>query len=220
VNLQTSDGADVWRDRAFHLVGDVSPDGERLGAGFFDTLPTKDYRIAFGIQLSYSPEAADKSVLVEGWEHEGHIYIIDVVNVPGGLERFAKVLREKSEVRPRAKARWYASTTELGLGRLLRRWCRGLKCLSANGDRAGRALRTSMAWNAGKLLLPDPAYFEAPWRESFMRAVTFDGPERDALVAMHDELVPGSMVLGGPRPVKRAGWFRRIVNAMRAWWSD
>lgn len=187
-------------NRKFHEPGDIDADGNPVGPRYYSSLPAGGHRIAFGVDLAYTEaKVADWSVLIEGWEHGGNIYIVDVKRGKVTADRFAEILRDKQKERPRAKFRWYASTTEKGMAALFRSrrfGIVGFKALLAQGSKLVRATPASIAWNAGEILLPDPELIEAPWLEPFLQVVcNFTGNDTedddvDALAALYDELNP------------------------------
>lgn len=210
--IQVNEPPEVWSamfqgepvaegNRKFREPGDIDSDGKPVGPRWYSQLPTGGYSVAFGVDLAYTEKKdADWSVLVEAWMHQGDLYIIDVRRGKMTAERFAEILLEKQRTRPRAKFRWYASTTERGMAALFRSrqfGIQGFKALPAKGDKLVRAIPVSVAWNSGKVLLPDIAVFDAPWLKPFLDVVcNFTGSgdaeddDVDALAAVYDELNP------------------------------
>lgn len=182
--------------------------GKPRGATFYSELPKVGYRGAFGIDLAYTAKtSADWSICVEGIAIGKQVFIIDVVRKQVEATSFALALKSKVSLRPGWPMRWYAAGTEKGVGQFIRKALRDggrdpLKVLAPVGDKYTRAMGAAAAWNAGNILLPDPAHIPAPWLESFLAVLeSFTGKndehddDVDALAALYDQLMKRNAML-------------------------
>ncbi len=184
--------------RIFAEPGTEGEDGKILGPRFYRELPKSGYRVAFGVDLAYTAKtSADWSVCIEGWEHNGQLYVVDVIKKQVEAPSFLLTLVACAARRPGAKFRFYASGTESGSAQFIRRKIgRAFHVVTASADKLVRATDASVAWNTGKVLLPDPDAIDAPWLDEFMATMSeFTGlagghdDETDAFAALHDELM-------------------------------
>jgi predicted phage terminase large subunit-like protein len=183
----------------FAPPGSLTEEGEPIGAGYYAELPKDGYRVAYGVDLAYSQKtSADWSILIEGWAKGDNLYIVNVTRKQVPATSFLLTLLAARTNRPGAPFRFYsggggekgsADFIKQKLGRIF-------KVLPATSDKLSRANQASITWNEGRVLLPDPAYIDAPWLEDFMAVVsTFTGTpgeqddDVDALAAVHDQLM-------------------------------
>ncbi len=184
--------------RVFAEPGTEGDDGQILGPRFYNELPKSGYRVAFGVDLAYTAKtSADSSVCIEGWEHDGKLYVVDVIKKQVEAPSFLLTLVACRARQPGAKFRFYAAGTESGSAQFIRRKIgRAFNVLNASADKLVRSTDASVSWNTGKVLLPDPEAIEAPWLDDFIAVMTeFTGlpggadDEADAFAAMHDQLM-------------------------------
>jgi predicted phage terminase large subunit-like protein len=182
--------------------GEPRPRGGKVfrEPALYQALPTKGYVGAFGLDLAYTAKThADWSILIEGWWLDGFLYVVDVQRKQVDAPSFALTLKARASNRPGWSMRWYASGTEKGAADFLKRQGIPIKVKHPNGDKFVRAQPVAAAWNAGKVLLPDPEHIHAPWLPSFLDVVqSFTGvndirdDDVDALAALFDELATES----------------------------
>ncbi len=169
-----------------------------LGPGFYTELP-KEYRAgAFGIDLAYTKDThADWSVLIEGIAAGGKLYLVDMVEKQVEGDAFVLTLKAKSSARPGWPMRWYhGGGGEKGVASFIRRQGIAIKAIPAVSDKRVRALPFAAGWNAGDVMLPDPAVIKAPWVPRLLQLFadfTGDGDEVDdhvdAGAALYDQLM-------------------------------
>lgn len=183
--------------RVFAEPGTVAEDGCIIGARTYGALPTSGYRVAFGVDLAYTAKtSADWSVCIEGWEHKGDLYVVDVIRKQVDAPSFLLTLMACRARHPSATFRFYASGTEKGAAQFIqKKMGRSFKVVSASADKLVRATPVAAAWNAGRVLLPE----SAPWLDDFVAlAASFSGTAGetddtiDALAAVHDQLMKRS----------------------------
>ncbi len=195
--------------------GEPVPRGGNVFQGapfFYSALPKEGYRGAYGLDLAYTAKTrADWSICVELWAIEGKapkepiFYVVDVQRKQVDAPSFALTLKAQRCKRPWPMP-WYAAGTEKGAADFLKKQDLPIKVRSLTGDKFVRAQAVAAAWNAGRVLLPDPERFPncAQWLPAFLDVVqnfTGAGNEHDddvdALAAAHDELArPSSGYIG------------------------
>jgi predicted phage terminase large subunit-like protein len=175
--------------------------GDILGPRYYRELPSSGYRVAFGVDLAYTAKtSADWSICIEGYEHDGNLYVTDVHRKQVDAPSFLLTLIACRSKHAGATFRFYASGTEKGSAQFIQRKIgRCFKVVTASADKLVRATPTSVTWNSGRILLPDPDAIPAPWLDDFIAVVCgFTGTpgERDddvdALAALHDQLMKRS----------------------------
>ncbi len=198
-------GASVFRE-----PGSLDDEGNPTGPGYYRELPTAGYRGAFGLDLAYTAKAqSDYSVCVEGVEHGGKLYLVDVVRKQVDAPSFGLTLKTMCSRRPGWPMRWYIGGTEKAAVDFFKRQGIQIKAIPAVADKLVRATPAAAAWNRGDVLLPDPEYIKAPWLSEFLGVVLgFTGQgdahddDVDALAALHDQLMKRSKMLDA---LRRAG---------------
>lgn len=156
-----------------------------------DQLPQSGYRVAYGVDFSYTAnDASDYSAFVHARVVGGRVFVVD-----SQLHRLDATLIEGTARRlldtyGRAPIYSYQSGPEIGLSRQLNERGIPIAFLAARYNKLVRAGRTVQAWNRGQILLPRGA----PWVEAFVqRTRAFSGrdgdgvdDEVDALVSLYD----------------------------------
>jgi predicted phage terminase large subunit-like protein len=171
---------------------------------YYSELPAS-HRGAYGLDLAYTAKThADWSICVELWREPpatkgapARFYVVDVQRKQVDATSFALTLKAVHTRRPH-RMRWYAAGAEQGIADFLRDKDRGrLPIVSPppRGDKFVRATPVAAAWNAGRILLPEPDAFDAPWLADFLDVVqNFTGvnddhdDDVDALAAAFDEV--------------------------------
>jgi hypothetical protein len=172
---------------------------------FYQALP-KQYRGAFGLDLaSTAKTSADHSVCLELWraEHgpEGQpgpfFYVVNIDAKQVEAPAFALTLKARHVQRPLFKMRWRASGTEKMGAQFLQRMKLPVVVSQPPGDKFVSATEVAIAWNDGRVLVPDEEAFPEcmDWLYLFLDCVSnftgtgneFDDPV-DALGNAHAEL--------------------------------
>ncbi len=187
--------------RRFVAPGSTGPDGAPIGPGFYRKLPDTFRAQAFGVDLAYTAKTnADWSICIRGLVADNHLYIVEVIRRQIDEPAFLAILLEQKKQAPGATFRFYYGGTEKGGAQFIqRKMGHAFKALSASTDKFVRSSQASAAWNAGAILLPDPAvYGELDWYDGFLGSVcSFTGTpgsneqddDVDALAALHDQLM-------------------------------
>jgi phage terminase large subunit-like protein len=181
-----------------------------------DQLPVRGFRIAYGVDLSYSKKtSADFSVCIEVWavvdpklkDDKGKpivwFYVVEVQRKQVDAPSFTLTLKAKQAERP-AKFFWYASGTEKGSADFIRAKGIPIVVLDPHGrDKLMRAQRTAALWNMGRIMVPladgdEDGNSSIPWVAPFVEEVcSFTGvsdthdDQVDALVPAIDMLERG-----------------------------
>jgi phage terminase large subunit-like protein len=173
----------------------------------------KVYAGCFGIDLAYSAKTSgDFSVCLELWRElrgKGQLPWFYIIHVDRGQvepTEFALTLRARNIKRPQFKMHWRASGTEQGSAKFLREKRLPIVTHTPPGDKFVSATEVSIAWNDGRVLVPDPEVF--PETEEWCIALldllhNFTGvgqehdDEVDALGTAHDMLNIGMATGGG-----------------------
>lgn len=158
---------------------------------FYDELPDKAYRVAYGVDLAYSEkraQRADYSVIIrvlavqerdENKKLFFRLYVADVVRKQVDAPSFLLTLKARHSELP-GKMLWIASGTEKGTAQFIRKRV-PLKIRTASEDKYQRALPVSEAWNLGRVLVPK----KATWLAEFLDEITSFTGVKDA----HDDQV-------------------------------
>jgi len=182
-------------------------------------LPASGFRIGHGLDLAYSRKtSADRSVMLTGYEHNGLIYIVDMLVYQVRADQFAPIGAAQKAKYP-GPVRWYRSGTEKGTADLME--LHGFEIdndIPATDDKFVRALPASTSWNNHRILVPgsdevDGEVVPAPlWVAELLEIVQgFTGvndsrdDEVDGLAALHDELMEPEfdMSIGSAAPDRR-----------------
>lgn len=154
-------------------------------AHYYRELP-KSYAAAFGLDLAYTESTkADWAVLLELWREENRVNPEQPLFYlpPSALKRtqvevgdFAdSVLGPEHRRCPNHPILWRCSGTERGSAQLLKRPPYNVPILLRQppGDKYVSATPVAVAWNQGRILLPDPAVFPeaASWVPGFVGRV-------------------------------------------------
>lgn len=172
---------------------------------FYTKRPT-EFRGAFGLDLaSTAKTSADHSVCLELWraEHgpEGQpgpfFYVVNIDAKQVEAPAFALTLKARHMQRPLFKMRWRASGTEKMGAQFLQRMKLPVVVSQPPGDKFVSATEVAIAWNDGRVLVPDEEAFPEckEWLYPFLDCVSnftgtgneFDDPV-DALGNAHAEL--------------------------------
>jgi phage terminase large subunit-like protein len=185
--------------RVFAAPGSFDETGKPIGPRYYTALPT-EARWGFGVDLAYSERtSADFSVVLEGCESEGKLYVTNMLMKQVEATSFLMTLISCRTQRPSAIFRFYGGGTEKGSASFIRaKLGRIFKVIPATGDKLVRATPASITWNLGDILLPDISKFPecAEWLERLVEIVVaftgtpgeLDDPV-DALAALHDQLM-------------------------------
>jgi predicted phage terminase large subunit-like protein len=190
--------------RVFAEPGSEDDEGKPIGPRFYRELPQAGYRVGFGVDLAYTAKtSADWSIVIEGWEYRGDLYVVNVIRKQVEAPSFLLTLLTCKAKRPGARFRFYAAGTEKGSAQFIqRKMGRVFKVITASADKLVRATPASVTWNRGRVLLPDPDVFDVPWYDDFMAVMSsFTGTpgepddDTDAFAALHDQLMRKSRML-------------------------
>jgi phage terminase large subunit-like protein len=174
---------------------------------YYTSLP-KTYKGGFGLDLAYSAKTSgDWSICVELWreepKHRGDeplYYVIRVDRAQVEAPEFALTLKARTVSKPRWRMHWRASGTEKGSASFFKRMKLPLEVHTPPGDKLVSCQHAAPAWNAGRILVPDPELFEGneDWLYPFLDIIqnfTGSGKEHDddvdALSTIFDELNRG-----------------------------
>lgn len=157
------------------------------------------YQKAYGLDLSYSGKTTgDHSAIVEmlrancgtAEDPDFHYYVTKVRRRQCSVTEFKRECAEMTSTSPGTRVRWYTSTTETGTGELFRPEVNVVPII-AKADKLTRAGPFSVAWNNGKVHVPE----KAAWLEEFVNEILgFTGvndaedDQVDAADAAFDEL--------------------------------
>lgn len=175
---------------------------------YYSRLPTS-YRGGFGIDLSYSAKTTgDWSICLELWREEPKrrgeeplFYVVRVDRAQVEAPEFGLTLKARHVAKPRWRMHWRASGTEKGSASFFKRQKLPLEVHTPPGDKLVSCQHAAPAWNAGRILVPDPEIFEGceDWLYAFLDIVmnfTGSGKEHDddvdALSTIFDELNRGT----------------------------
>lgn len=175
--------------------GRPRPKGGKVfhGVTYYTRLPVH-YRGGFGLDLAYSAKtSADWSICVELWREEqgrGELpkfYVIMVDRHQVEAKDFALTLRARRVKRPRFYMYWRASGTEQGAASFLKAHPHRLPIVIEQppGDKLVSATEVAIAWNDGRVLVPDPEVFGEEveeWLMPFLDCLhnfTGNGKEQD-----------------------------------------
>lgn len=177
---------------------------------YYRELPREGYRGVFGLDLAYTAKThADWSICAELWAAPHPIlgtaiYVVDVQRKQVDAPSFALTLRTKQSTRPWRMV-WYAAGTEKGSADFLKKQGLPIHTKAPRGDKFVRAQPVAAAWNAGRVLVPDPQELDAPWLQPFLDCVqNFTGvgdsqdDDVDAIAAGFDDLMAGGRIKAGP----------------------
>lgn len=127
--------------------------------GTYSELPRNIRGFAFGVDLAYSAKTSSDYSSAVGFAlgYDGKKYLIAVKRRQCKVTRFKKVCRFLHRKFPRARWRWYASTTEHGTADLFNEGPRPvpLEAELARGDKFVRAQAYAADWEAGNILVPE-----------------------------------------------------------------
>jgi hypothetical protein len=155
--------------------------------GFYTSLPG-NRRGAFGVDLAYtSKTTSDESVLVELWREETKdpdrplFYVVDMWHARCAPEVTVEHFMVKAKAQPSWMLAWRCSSVERGAGTFMRRPPYNLHNLvmrSVPGDKLISNTPVAIAWNDGRVLLPDMAAYpqHAEWCKYMLdQALDFTG---------------------------------------------
>lgn len=155
---------------------------------YYDELPTRGYRVAFGVDLAYTAKThSDYSVLLELWREGDRYYLTDVRRAQVDAPSFTLTLKARSVQRPGVRMRWDASGTEAGSASFIKKAGVPLDVYQARGKPFERCQEVAAAWNDGRILVPGEG-IDAPWLPEFLdELLNFTGvndPHDDQAVAL------------------------------------
>lgn len=170
---------------------------------YYTRLPV-NYRGGFGLDLAYSAKtSSDWSICLELHREESKergkplFYVVFVDRKQVEASSFALTLKARHVKRPRFKMVWRAAGTEQGSASFLKRMGLPIEVRDLPGDKLVCATEVAIAWNEGRVLVPDPELFDKcdEWLYPFLDIVanfTGTGKEHDddvdALGNIFDEL--------------------------------
>lgn len=173
---------------------------------FYRELPTTRIKRAYGVDLAYTAKTtADRSVLVEMIRHdpnprgpkdkpEPEYYITRVIVEQVEAPAFAQRMRTAQALRP-GPILFLCAGVEKGAAQFIAKAVPRFKIQTVSADKYVRAQDFAAAWNAGRVMVPDPEAIEAPWLEDFLDVLeNFTGvsdtrdDEVDAAVAAFKQL--------------------------------
>lgn len=170
------DGAALWPDR--YSVEQLTQIRDRVGPYAWNSLymgrPTQrggavfngthfysaselpsSLRIVIGVDLAYTAKtSADRSVAVVLGEANGVFYVLQVITKQVAAPDFAATLQTLRLTYPSAFFASYIGGTEKGVIDLFRTQGIHIHAMPARADKFIRAQPSSVAWNAGRILLP------------------------------------------------------------------
>lgn len=161
---------------------------------FYSALPTA-YAGSYGVDLAYTAKTtADWSICVELWREERPskdgkpqeplFYVVHVDRAQVEAPDFALTLKNRHVRRPSWRMLWRASGVERGSASFIQRQDIPLTIKNPPGDKLVSATEVAAAWNAGRVLVPDPEHFPGSeeWLYPFLDVVanfTGNGKEVD-----------------------------------------
>lgn len=164
------------------------------------------FRVAFGLDLAYSQKtSADYSVCVILAKQGERYYVLDVIRGQMSQPEFAAKVKTARGRFKGAPVTGYVHGTELGAAQFFQKLGIPFDARPTHGDKFVRAQPVSVAWNAGKILVPgaqledangDPDGVDSPeWVDPFLKELqSFTGirdrhdDQVDALAAAFDRL--------------------------------
>ena len=173
--------------------GRPRPKGGKVfhGVTYYTRLPVH-FRGGFGLDLAYTAKtSADWSICVELWREERRgqeplFYVKHVDRHQVEAKDFALTLRARKVKRPSFRMFWRASGTEQGAASFLKAHPHRLPIIvdQPPGDKLVSATPVAVAWNDGRVLVPDPEIFEdvEEWLMPFLDCLhnfTGSGKEQD-----------------------------------------
>jgi predicted phage terminase large subunit-like protein len=138
---------------------------------FYAELP-KSYRVAHGVDLAYTSSThADYSVCVTmaatGRGDDVRYYVLDCIRKQVEAPAFTLALVAAHAKKP-GRMLFRGSGTEKGAAAFIRQRISSFRHKATRADKFVSAQEYAAAWNAGRVLLPDPELFEAPWVGDFL----------------------------------------------------
>ncbi len=196
---------DMWPAEALHkkqsLVGEFTwsalyqghprPKGGTVfhEPTYYTKLP-ESYSGGFGVDLAYTAKTnSDHSICLEMWREDRFgmdplYYVRHVDRAQVEAPVFMETLKERSQHRPHWNMLWRASGTEKGAAQFIQMADVPLAVQNPPGDKFVAAQSVAAAWNAGRVMVPDPEAFPevANWLDAFLDIVmnfTGTGKEHD-----------------------------------------
>ena len=155
---------------------------------YYDALPQEGYRICCGMDGAYTKKkSADQSVFmlarVIGHGENTVIYLEYVYAVRASSTEFFKAIKSRAQ---NHSVRWRGSGTETGVADLARSEIEiNLNFSATSENKLANAQWFAKAWNEGRFLLPNPAYFDFEWTSPLIDEVqSFTG-----VSDVHDDFV-------------------------------
>lgn len=135
------------------------------GAHYYTELPTHGYEVVCAMDGAYTEStAADNSVFGTGRMYGGKLYLEYVYAAQTTADKFGRSIRPRAGRYP---VKWRGSGTEKGVAQLLgsREFGLNMDFLPTSQNKLANNTAAAAAWNEGKILLPDPRYFDNDWLE-------------------------------------------------------
>lgn len=177
---------------------------------YYTKLP-ENFRGAYGIDLAYTAATSgDWSINVELWREEtpeGPLYYVRWVDrAKVEAPEFGLLLKRRATARPTWPMLWrYGAGGEKGVAQLIRKLFKiSLRAKPAPGDKYISSLPSSILWNQGRILLPDPDTFPecSIWLDEFICVILgFTGNNKetdddvDGLGAAHHALRSAATIM-------------------------
>ena len=141
------------------------------GVTYYKELPKDGYLYSIGADLAYTQSTrADYTVIVTFLKKGEYDYVVDVQRFQeeiGYTKRQIKTITDKYNT----KAKIEANGTQKAVYDMLKSERIKVEPVIPKGDKYVRALPFAEAWNAGKVLLPDPS-LNKEWLEPYIEEVT------------------------------------------------
>ena len=179
---------------------------------FYSELPAR-LQYGHGVDLAYtSKTVADRSVVVTLGRFGDCYYVVDVVSQQVEAPEFTLSLVSAANKRP-GRMLFIGSGVEKGSTQFIKRRVPRFEFKAATSDKFVRAQECAAAWNAGKLLVPDPATNPVPWLFDFLEVIEGFTGINDARDDEVDALASAHRVLYKQRRIARHG--RRVPGLKR-----
>lgn len=160
---------------------------------FYSKLP-ETYRGAYGVDLALTAKSTAKSdpdwsICLELWREERpkdepRFYVVHVDRAQVEAPDFALTLKGRHVRKKEFRILWRASGMEKGSAQFMQRQRIPIQIAQPPGDKLVSATEVAAAWNAGRVLVPDPEHFPEceAWLHAFLDVVgnfTGGGKEHD-----------------------------------------
>ncbi len=145
-------------------------------AKYYDVLPQR-YHAAYGVDLAYTAKTSACYSVCLRLLFDGEFFYVHQVRRDQVLApEFASAIKGMYAARPGVMV-WHCATSEMGSGQFIQRALGNsgrhfvMELASSIGDPYVRAQDIAADWNAGKVLVPNPENYDAPWLADFLSEV-------------------------------------------------